>query len=95
MKDEQSKRNSDLEDSDGEPIEVRRVVIDGCPAEALDKAAVHLYEKLCEVHGEPPEMIDAFKVGLITGVVHLMDTLGMHHDYKAYSLVIQTEELDS
>jgi hypothetical protein len=78
-----------------EKIEYRQVILDECPAEELAQSAEHLYQELLLKAGEPPSMKMAFTVGLLTGVVSLMDKLGLPHDYKEFSLIVDMEKLDS
>lgn len=78
-----------------EKIEVRQVHLDGCPVQWLQDASHHLYEKLEEKCGEPPSLEEAFRVGLLTGGVHIMDSIGIPHEFREFGLVIDREALDS
>lgn len=73
----------------------KEVVLDGCPVEWLDSSSKDLFTSLVEHSGEPPSLEEAYRVGLITGGAHVMDVIGIAHDYKEFTLVPDLEKLDS
>lgn len=81
--------------SEEEKINFKQVVLDGCPVQWLLDAASQLHQKLEEKCGEAPDSEAAFRVGLITGAVYVMDAIGLEHNFPEFHLVIDKENLDS